>query len=312
MLLVIVALSGPLAGSQEPGGATLPLPTSSQAPAALEAMARFEPGGRVEGAWRRRMVDQRFALAPLLEPTTTARREVLVRITRDKRETLGLDDADVTLTSTAWIGPEPIDPRDAATFQAWQIVDHADRGDFWGDVYYRTRLDPVGPGNPTDRYYDRANGRLIFAATVDPLNLGRYGFRRALHLAYFEAAGFDAPACLGEHGLGLLSLVQADGRRRDVVVSDPTGRTTPWAPEWQLVDPASGRALASATPGGPAPERLDLVLVYERSEPGSPSQARDVTLRLGLRDGEFDLADSQLPSPYLVTPVDCDLAKPLR
>ncbi len=308
--LALATLARPCAGSDAAGAATGPTPQTTASPAApaLEAVARFEPGGaQVGGVWRRRLVDQRFELAPLAHPGTSARREVLVRITRDRRQTLGLDGADVTLTSTAWIGPEPLDPRTAAT--AWEIVDHADRGDFWGDVYYRTRLDPVGPGNPTDRYYDRASGRLIFAATVEPLDLRRHGFRSARYLAYFEAAGFDAPACRGAHGLGILSLVHADGERRDLLVADPTGRSTHWAPEWRLVDPLSGQAPTNASAGRPVPERLTLVLVYEISEPGpagQPARARDVTLRVGLRDGEFDLGDAQIPPPYVVTPVNCD------
>ncbi len=307
--LAIATLARPSAGRDAAGPA--PQATASPAATALETIARFEPGGaQADGTWRRRLVDQRFELAPLVDQATSARREVLVRITRDRRQTLGLDGADVTLTTTAWIGPEPLDPRNAATSTAWEIVDHADRGDFWGDVYYRTRLDPVGPGNPTDRYYDRASGRLLFASTVEPLDLRRAGFRSARYLAYFEAAGFDAPACRGEHGLGVLSLVRADGGRRDLLVSDPTGRSTLWAPEWRLVDPVSGHAPANASAGRPVPERLALVLVYERSEPGpagQPARGRTVTLRVALRDGEFDLRGVQIPSPYVVTPVSCAL-----
>ncbi len=299
---------------------TEPTPAAADPPppAALEATARFKPGGQIDGAWRRRLVDQRFVVAPLWDPAAAAagpRREVLLRITREKRETLGLDDADVTLTTTAWIGREPIDLQGESASVAWQVTDHADHGDFWGEAYYRTRLEPVGPGNPTDRYYDRATGRLRFASTVEPLDLGRRGFRRARHLAYVEAAGFDAPACLGEHGLGLLSLVLEDGRRRDVLVSDPTARTTAWAPDWQVVDPASGLPLLRATPGRPIPEQLDLVLTYERSEPGAPGQPGQglaVTLRLPLRDGEPDLAGAQVPPPYRIAAVECDLARPRR
>ncbi|HEV8579296.1 MAG TPA: hypothetical protein VGX68_09455 [Thermoanaerobaculia bacterium] len=262
----------------------------SKAKPSVERTARAEIAVQAgpDGIRRYTLVNQRFDVGRLegKENGKLVPAEIVVQQTLTRHERTDLDSADVRLESTAWMGGDRPLSR-----QAWRIVDRADEGRFWGGTFYVTRLEPRGPGEYLDRYYDLATGRFLFAASDSLVELDPKVFRRARWVAYRSTYTMAGPAAK-ESDLGWLAVVSEDGTARSYLISS-SERVPHYNPDWGLVDPRDGSVVKRLRPivGETLAPPLEIQLSFDSKKP---------QVRLPLGDGEIDLDRARLAPGYRV------------
>jgi hypothetical protein len=259
-----------LAWTVSPAGA-VPEP-----PAAHSAQAQVSVQTGADGVRRISTVNQQFDVTRILrhgEGGAISFADVLVHQTLTREERSDVDDANVRLVSTAWMdGDRPL------SRQVWTVTDHADSGRFWGGLFYITRLEPRGPGDVLDRYYDLPSGRFLFAASAEILAVDAKVYGRRRWAAFLAADALDTPGAAGESDLGWLSLVSEDGSVVSYLISTTDRGVSRYNPTWELVE---------ARDGAPRELRLN----FDSNEP---------QVRLPLGDGVFDLEHARLAPGFRI------------